>query len=394
MDRLRILASNSAGTLLALDELWPESAGGGWATVVVMLLVSWKLLRLFFYCRRPVAISGAYFRGSSSARVSNLITDADLRDLMISLEGKPKRNERWEDLIDKTSNLVSYKAKFFRPKDGPLKFYSITTFEKCSAELLRDFYMDNQYRRKWDNIVIHHEQLQVDENSGTEIGRCIKKFPLLTPKEYILAWRVWEGKDKTFYCFTKDCEHPMPVRQNKYVRVGFLRSGWRIRKGKQIFLSVTVPGRDACEMTLVHQEDAGINIEMVKLGFAKGVWSYVSKMNNALREYSSCSPIHLTPVSTLHRLIKKIPPELEANAETSEEEVPKRSSRVSSRRSRANISQKKPSRSPKRWILTNGLLLLGGIICLSRGRRSTTIGTQLAVPCILKKLMKHGTESS
>lgn len=71
-------------------------------------------------------------------------------------------------------------------------------------------------------------------------------------------------------------------------------------------LSVTVPGRDACEMTLVHQEDAGINIEMVKLGFAKGVWSYVSKMNNALREYSSCSPIHLTPVSTLHRLIKKV----------------------------------------------------------------------------------------
>lgn len=88
-------------------------------------------------------------------------------------------------------------------QDGPLKFYSVTTFEKCSAELLRDFYMDNQYRIKWDNIVIHHEQLQVDENSGTEIGRCIKKFPLLTPKEYILAWRVWEGKDKTFYCFTK-----------------------------------------------------------------------------------------------------------------------------------------------------------------------------------------------
>ncbi|THU72167.1 hypothetical protein C4D60_Mb04t09260 [Musa balbisiana] len=329
-----------------------------------MFLVSWQLLRLFFCCRRSVAISGAYFKGGSSARVSNLITDADLRDLTISLEGKLKRNERWEDLIDKSSNLVSYKAKFFRPKDGPLKFYSVTTFEKCSAELLRDFYMDNQYRIKWDNIVIHHEQLQVDENSGTEIGRCIKKFPLLTPKEYILAWRVWEGKDKTFYCFTK------------------------------VKLSVTVPGRDACEMTLVHQEDAGINIEMVKLGFAKGAWSYVSKMNNALREYSSCSPIHLTPVSTLHRLIKKIPPELEANADTSVEEVPKRSSSVSGRRSRANISQKKPSRSPKRWILANGLLLLGGIICLSRGGRSTTVGTQLAVPCILKKLMKHGTESS
>ncbi|RWW49118.1 hypothetical protein BHE74_00044774 [Ensete ventricosum] len=116
MDGLRTLASNSAGTLLTLDELWRESAGGAWGTAVLMILVSWQLLRLVFFCRRPLAIYGAYVRGGSSARVSNLITDADLRDLMISLEGKPKRNERWEDLIDKRSDLVSYKAKFFRPK--------------------------------------------------------------------------------------------------------------------------------------------------------------------------------------------------------------------------------------------------------------------------------------
>lgn len=63
--------------------------------------------------------------------------------------------------------------------------------------------MDNEYRKKWDKILIQHEQLQVDENSGTEIGQSIKKFPLMTPREYILAWRVWEGKNKTFYCIIK-----------------------------------------------------------------------------------------------------------------------------------------------------------------------------------------------
>jgi len=88
-------------------------------------------------------------------------------------------------------------------QDGPLKYLSTTIFEKCSTELLRDFYMDNEYRREWDKTLIEYKQLQVDETSGTEIGCMIKKFPLLTPREYILAWRVWEGKDKTFYCFIK-----------------------------------------------------------------------------------------------------------------------------------------------------------------------------------------------
>lgn len=63
--------------------------------------------------------------------------------------------------------------------------------------------MDNEYRKEWDNTVVKYEQLQLDEASGTEIGRMIKKFPLLTPREYILGWRVWEGKDKSFYCLIK-----------------------------------------------------------------------------------------------------------------------------------------------------------------------------------------------
>ncbi|GMQ07742.1 hypothetical protein CsSME_00051814 [Camellia sinensis var. sinensis] len=101
--------------------------------------------------------------------------------------------------------------------------------------MLRDFYMNNTYRKKWDKTLIEHEQLQVDESNGTEIGRTIKKFPFLTPREYILAWRVWEAKDGTSYCFSKECEHPLAPRQKKYVRVELFRSGWQIRKGK--FLS-------------------------------------------------------------------------------------------------------------------------------------------------------------
>lgn len=63
--------------------------------------------------------------------------------------------------------------------------------------------MDNDYRKQWDSTMLMHEQLQMDGTSGIEVGRTLKKFPLLTPREYILSWRLWEGKDETFYCFTK-----------------------------------------------------------------------------------------------------------------------------------------------------------------------------------------------
>lgn len=36
---------------------------------------------------------------------------------------------------------------------------------------------------------------------------------------------------------------------------------------------------------MFHQENAGLNVEMAKLAFSKGIWSYVCKMDNAFRNY-------------------------------------------------------------------------------------------------------------
>lgn len=88
---------------------------------------------------------------------------------------------------------------------GPLKYLSTTTFYHSSPDTLRDFYMDNFYRKEWDKTLIHHHQLQIDHTNGTEIGRIVKKFPLLTPREYVLAWRIWQGTDGTYYCYSKVC---------------------------------------------------------------------------------------------------------------------------------------------------------------------------------------------
>lgn len=95
-------------------------------------------------------------------------------------------------------------------QNGPLRYLSVTIFNDISSEMLRNFYLDNDYRKQWDNTLVEHNQLQVYESEGIEVGHTIKKFPLLKPREYVLAWKLWEGRDNTFYCFMK-VTHPIVV---------------------------------------------------------------------------------------------------------------------------------------------------------------------------------------
>ncbi|XP_039115870.1 LOW QUALITY PROTEIN: uncharacterized protein LOC120251414 [Dioscorea cayenensis subsp. rotundata] len=396
---LSFLSHYLAGTGTS-GEFWLEKEAGGWATVLVVLfLFAYHFFRSFYALRRRCHLSAIPQypmvhrpspKANSSSGISKFITEGDLRDLISGLEGKLNDEERWEDVIEKKNGHVSYMAKSCRPKDGPLKYLSVTRFEKCSTDLLRDFYMDNEYRKEWDKTVIEHKQLEVDETSGTEIGLTLKKFPFLTAREYVLAWRVWEGDDKTFYCLIKDCDHPLAPQQKKFVRVRSFISGWRIKK---------VPGRDACEVTVVHQEDAGMNTEMAKLVFSKGIWSYVCKMSNALHEYSSRNRRQSSSVSTLLKIIKKVPPELQneteienperrqlSNASTSNYNGrPSNPEKCKSSHTSTSTSTSDHKGKPlKKWV--NRLLLIGGIVCLSRGR--STLGTQVAMAVVLKQLMK------
>ncbi|XP_071724875.1 uncharacterized protein [Rutidosis leptorrhynchoides] len=294
---------------------------------------------------------------AGQGRVSEIVTRQDLSFLIESLDDKVCRNEKWENVIDKSNLILSYSAKCCKPQDGgPLKYLSTTVFEDCSPELC-------------------------DQTNGVEIGRTVKKFTLLTPREYVLAWRLWEGKDKTFYCFVKECEHHSAPRQRRYVRVGHYRSGWRIRK---------VPGRNACEIKMIHQEDAGLNVEMAKLAFAKGIWSYVCKMDNALRKYNP-GPVQRSPFVTAVTLIQKVPSELELkNMMDSTITTPALSIDDCTHVSAGK--EKKFLKKPSKLVLANGLLLIGGVICLTRGHSS--LGAKVAIAYVLTKLNNRGVPSS
>ncbi|KAJ1429261.1 START-like domain superfamily [Sesbania bispinosa] len=315
----------------------------------------------------------------NSGRTSKNVSDADLKFLMEILDEKLNESDKWEDVINKRNHNLCYNAKCCKPKNGPLRYLSITVFNDISSEMLRNFYMDNDYRKQWDKTLAEHNQLQVQESDGAEVGRTVKKFPLLRPREYVLTWKLWEGRDKTFYCFMKECEHPLAPRQKKYVRVEFFRSGWRIRE---------VPGRNACEITMFHQEDAGLNMEMAKLAFSKGIWNYVCKMDNALRRYSIISSRLSSSVTTSVNLLQKVPASLDpSTGNISPAHLTIRRDQVSDESQMHMIS-----RRPSRKLLTNSLLLLGGAICLSRGHSS--LGAKVAMAYILTKLSKRGARSN
>ncbi|KAF8037353.1 hypothetical protein BT93_B0307 [Corymbia citriodora subsp. variegata] len=367
------------------EDLWRSGGGsGGWATAAALLLLllwhcRWRLRLFFRFLFRSTLPSSSSSSSAASPQISGfleIVTDDDLRFLIRNLDESNCNEERWVDVVQKRNSLVSYSAKCCKPKDGPLKYLSVTVFENCSRELLRDFYMDNFYRQQWDKTVTEHVQLQVDVNNGTEIGRTIKKFPLLTAREYVLAWRLWEDSDGAFYCFTKECQHPSAPQQRKYVRVKYFRSGWRIRK---------IPGRNASEIRMFHQEDAGLNVEVAKLAFAKGIWSYVCKMDGALRKYSSS---HLQRSSSLSAVtfIQKVPCELQTSSSANS------AAAAPSVRLETITEKRKLLRRPSKKALANGFLLLGGIICLTRGH--SALGAKVAVGYVLTKLSKRGAPPS
>ncbi|XP_047318769.1 uncharacterized protein LOC124922088 [Impatiens glandulifera] len=395
------------------DQFWNLEGGSGggfgWATIgntlfVLVLLSIWHLaainktllwfrLRLGFVFTRhqhtsnaqPVNLTSNSTVASSSSmedcstRVSELIPDSDLTSLIDILDDKFNEDVKWVNLINRKNNSVAYEAKCCKPKDGPMKYLSLTILDNCSPEMLQDFYMNNDYRKQWDKTFIDHHQLQLDK-SGTEICQMIKKFPLLTPREYIIAWRTWKTEDGTFYCISKECEHPMAPIQKKYVRVKCFRSGWRISK---------VPGRNASEIKLIHQEDAGLNPEMAKLAFTKGIWDYICKMDNAFRKYNEnlsriTSTEVLTPPPTATTLKTSTevltPPPTATTLKTSTERV------VVKKRKLVDGDSCVDGGPPTKKSLANVLILLGGVcvVCCSQ----SNLGAKVATAFIWSKLTK------
>lgn len=117
-------------------------------------------------------------------------------------------------------------------QNGPPQYRSRTFFEDATPELVRDFFWDDEFRSKWDDMLAAYEIIEECSNMGIMVVKWIRKvgpftcfkladerlmvsltnlccfcisiqFPFFcSDREYIIGRRIWEV-DGSYYCVTK-----------------------------------------------------------------------------------------------------------------------------------------------------------------------------------------------
>ncbi|GLT48310.1 hypothetical protein SLA2020_219420 [Shorea laevis] len=249
----------------------------------------------------------------------SVITEEDLHNLRRLVEMKDG-GPSWIHLMDRSTPSVSYQAWQRDPKTGPPQYRTRTVFEDATPELVRDFYWDDEFRLKWDDMLVHSATIEVCPITGTMIVHWIRKFPFFFgDREYIIGRRMWEFEG-SYYCVTKGIPWPSIPRHEKPRRVDLYYSSWYIRAVE----SRRGNGQlTACEVLLFHHEDMGIPREIAKLGLRQGMWGFVKQMEPGLHAYqkerASGSP--LSKSAFMAQINTKIFPEylrtLESNSDPS-----------------------------------------------------------------------------
>ncbi|KAH7447901.1 hypothetical protein KP509_01G126600 [Ceratopteris richardii] len=350
---------------------WKSSGLNGWATCIVVgflfgIYVSRTLRRtLVHLCSAKGSAkvsSPRYGADIVNGGFVPIITEADLQNLLqLFDDDEHSGGISWIPVVDKHNDCISYCAKTREAQhESPIEYLSTSLFRNCSCKQLKDFYMDSEYRFKWDKTLESYEILHVNEKAGYEIGRFVRRFPFVRPREYVLAWRIWEGGDGSYYYFAKHCEHPNAPRSSKYTRVEHYVSGWRIRRDG-----------DHCEVKMWHKEEM---TSMAKMAFSYRIWNYMCDMERSLRKYR--------PAQSSGLQIPRIPVALE-NASMTRSNLVKDST--------SGYKKKKLSmKGSGRW-MANGMLVLGGAMFCAR--RSAPLGAKIAAVYAINKLVKPSTST-
>ncbi|XP_022867897.1 uncharacterized protein LOC111387559 isoform X1 [Olea europaea var. sylvestris] len=211
---------------------------------------------------------------------TGLVNEDDLKDLHQLVEEKDG-GPAWIQMMDRSTPNMSYQAWRRDPENGPPQYRSRTVYEDATPEMVRDFFWDDEFRAKWDDMLVHAETLEECPTTGTMMVQWVRKFPFFcSDREYIIGRRIWES-GRSYYCLTKAVPCSSLPRRNKPRRVDVYFSSWCIRAVE----SKRDGQLTACEVLLFHHEDMGIPWEIAKLGIRQGMWGAVKKIDPALRAY-------------------------------------------------------------------------------------------------------------
>lgn len=295
----------------------------------------------------PPSISSSTSSSLQLEGEKSLVTDEDLRyldGLVEEQDGGPA----WIQMMDRSTPNMSYQAWRRDPESGPPQYRSRTVYEDATPEMLRDFFWDDEFRLKWDDMLIHAETLEECPTTGTMVVQWVRKFPFFcSDREYIIGRRIWES-GQTYYCVTKGVPCSSVPRRNKPRRVDLYYSSWCIRAAES-----KRDGRmTACEVLLFHYEDMGIPWEIAKLGVRQGMWGAVRKIDPGLRAYQK----HRASGDPISRCAVMAQVNTKVDIEN-----------LRSMGSRTNLSEIEPEDSPEKPAGRNipRLLVVGGAIALA-----------------------------
>ncbi|EEF43467.1 uncharacterized protein LOC8288867 [Ricinus communis] len=229
----------------------------------------------------PPSLSSDCSSSQLEKETSSIVNDDDLEHLCKIVDEKDG-GPAWIQMMDRSTPTMTYQAWRRDPETGPPQYRSRTVFEDATPEFVRDFFWDDEFRLKWDDMMLHAATLEECPTTGTMIVQWVRKFPFFcSDREYIIGRRIWES-GRLYYCVTKGVPCSSVPRRNKPRRVDLYYSSWCIRAVE----SKRGDGQlSACEVLLFHHEDMGIPWEIAKLGIRQGMWGAVKKIDPGLRAY-------------------------------------------------------------------------------------------------------------
>eukprot|EP00270_Netrium_digitus_P006659 TRINITY_DN1929_c0_g1_i1.p1 TRINITY_DN1929_c0_g1~~TRINITY_DN1929_c0_g1_i1.p1 ORF type:complete len:397 (-),score=59.15 TRINITY_DN1929_c0_g1_i1:209-1399(-) len=241
--------------------------------------------------RKTVGDEGKVER--EDAAVLSSVTESDMETALAILRAEDDAllKKGWKLAIDKSTDSMSYRAWWRElPSSSATQFRTVMVVENCCPETARDFFLDDEFRKKWDESRVSCATLQDWDDHGCQVVRWVRRFPwFLRDREYVVIRRVLhpeeEGK-RTFYCISKLTSHPLAPKQQSPMRVESFRSSWLISP---------CPARDnpgqltACEVIHLHEESSGLSRSLTRMAVLRGMWPYVLNVEQNLRRYGSSS---------------------------------------------------------------------------------------------------------
>lgn len=209
------------------------------------------------------------------------LDETDLKELMSYItesDGGPP----WQLMMERPTQTLTYQAWFRDPPVGPTQYRTRTVLTNISPDLLRDFFWDDEFRLKWEKMLVYCRTLHVCPRTGTMVVHWIRKLPLIrTEREYVIIRRIWRS-ESSYYFVTKGMTYPsLPSRRNTR-RVELYYSSWCINPVE----SGNRQQQPASEVIFFHFEDNGLPKELIKICARAAMWGLVKKMEAAVQAYN------------------------------------------------------------------------------------------------------------